>query len=205
MWQKQEESCKKGEETSYLVWNLESILEVIHILKLLLLGHFFSEGKHISRFLNYCMILELILELLVFFTTVYILDASEQFDLKRIFPWSLHWDGGFHFINFLSVLLDCLIWRYLTYYLGFSGGSDLKHPPAVWAIWVWSLGWEDPLEVSMATHSSILAWRIPMDRGAWQATVHGVAKRQTRLSDSAEQHICRWTGLGRPVADVSQW
>ena len=34
-----------------------------------------------------------------------------------------------------------------------------------------SLGWEDPLEESMATHSSILAWRIPMVRGAWQATV----------------------------------
>ena len=39
-----------------------------------------------------------------------------------------------------------------------------------------SLGWKDPLEKGMATHSSILAWRIPMDRGAWQATVHGVAK-----------------------------
>ena len=35
----------------------------------------------------------------------------------------------------------------------------------------------------MATHSSILAWRIPMGRGAWRATVHGVAKSQTRLSD----------------------
>ena len=34
-------------------------------------------------------------------------------------------------------------------------------------------GWEDPLEEGMATHSSIIAWRIPMDRGAWQATVHG--------------------------------
>ena len=39
---------------------------------------------------------------------------------------------------------------------------------------VQSLGWEDPLEEEMATHSSILAWRIPMERGAWQATVHGV-------------------------------
>ena len=39
-----------------------------------------------------------------------------------------------------------------------------------------SLGWEDPLEVGMATHSSILARRIPMDRGAWQATVHVVTK-----------------------------
>ena len=43
-----------------------------------------------------------------------------------------------------------------------------------------SLGQEDTLEEeNMATHSSILAWRIPIDRGAWQATVHGVAKSQT--------------------------
>ena len=40
--------------------------------------------------------------------------------------------------------------------------------------WVQSLGWVDPLEEGMATQSIILAWRIPMDRGAWQATVHGV-------------------------------
>ena len=46
-----------------------------------------------------------------------------------------------------------------------------------------SLGWEDPLQEEMATHSTILAWRIPMDRGAWRATVQGVAKSQTRLSD----------------------
>ena len=45
------------------------------------------------------------------------------------------------------------------------------------------LGWEDPLEEGMATHSSILAWRIPMDRGAWRATVQGVPKSWTRLSD----------------------
>ena len=38
------------------------------------------------------------------------------------------------------------------------------------------LGWEDPLEEGMAMHSSILAWRIPMERGAWQSTVHRVAK-----------------------------
>ena len=44
------------------------------------------------------------------------------------------------------------------------------------------LGWEDPLEEGMATHSSILAWRIPTDRRAW-ATVHGVSKNQTRLSN----------------------
>ena len=48
---------------------------------------------------------------------------------------------------------------------------------------VQSLGREDPLEEGMATHSSILAWRIPMDRGAWQAAVLGVVKSQTQLSD----------------------
>ena len=59
----------------------------------------------------------------------------------------------------------------------------VKNPPAVWDTWVQSLRWEDPLEEGMATHSSILAWRIPMDREAWQTIVHGVAKSQTQLSD----------------------
>ena len=49
--------------------------------------------------------------------------------------------------------------------------------------WVQSPDREDPLEKGMATHSSILAWRIPMDRGAWQATVHGVEKSRTPLSN----------------------
>ena len=53
----------------------------------------------------------------------------------------------------------------------------VKNSPAMRETWIWSLGWEDPLEEGMATHSSILAWRIPVDRGAWRATVHGVAKR----------------------------
>ena len=44
---------------------------------------------------------------------------------------------------------------------------------------VQSLGWEDHLEEGMATHSSILAWIIPMDRGDWQATVHRVTKSHT--------------------------
>ena len=57
----------------------------------------------------------------------------------------------------------------------------VKDPPAIWETWVWSLGWEDPLEESMATHSSFLAWRIPLDRGAWWATGHGVTKSQMHL------------------------
>ena len=59
----------------------------------------------------------------------------------------------------------------------------VKHLPAMRKTWVQSQGWEDPLEEGMATHSSILAWRIPMDRGAWWATVHRVAKSQTQLSN----------------------
>ena len=57
----------------------------------------------------------------------------------------------------------------------------IKNPPARWETWVQSLGWEEPLEEGMATHSSILAWRIPMDGGAWQAIVHGVEKSWTQL------------------------
>ena len=60
--------------------------------------------------------------------------------------------------------------------------QTVKNPPAVHETWLQSLGGEDPLEESMAIHSSILAWRIPMNRGAWRATVHGVTKSQTRLN-----------------------
>ena len=42
--------------------------------------------------------------------------------------------------------------------------------------WVLSLSWEDPMEEEMATHSSILAWRLPTDIGAWWVMVHRVAK-----------------------------
>jgi len=58
----------------------------------------------------------------------------------------------------------------------------VKKLPEMRETWVRSLGWEDTLE-GVAAHSSILAWRIPIDRGAWQATVHGVTKNWTRLSD----------------------
>ena len=55
----------------------------------------------------------------------------------------------------------------------------LKRLPAMWETWVQSLDWEDPLEKEMATHSSILALENLMNRGAWRATVHVVAKRLT--------------------------
>ena len=65
----------------------------------------------------------------------------------------------------------------------FTVAQEVKNLPAMWETWVQSLGWEDPLEEGMAVHSSVLACRIPMDRGAWQTTVNRVAKRQTQLND----------------------
>ena len=58
-----------------------------------------------------------------------------------------------------------------------------KDPPAMRETWVRSLGWEEPLEEGMATHSSILAWKIPVDRRAWRSTVHGVIKNRAQRSD----------------------
>ena len=55
----------------------------------------------------------------------------------------------------------------------------LKHLPATRETWVWPLGWEDPLEREMATHSSTLAWRIPRMEEPSGATVHGVTKSRT--------------------------
>ena len=73
--------------------------------------------------------------------------------------------------------------------MGFPGGSVVKNPPAMQEMCVESLGQEDPLEKGMATHSSILAWRI-MDRVAWRATVHGVTKSRTQLKQLSI-HACR--------------
>ena len=58
-----------------------------------------------------------------------------------------------------------------------------KYPLAIQETWVQSLSWDDPLEKGTATHSSMLAWRIPMDGGAWRAAAHGVAKSWTWLSN----------------------
>ena len=58
--------------------------------------------------------------------------------------------------------------------------QTVKNPPAMWETWVPSLGREDPLEEGIATHFTILAWRTPMDRGAWWGpTVHGVTNSRT--------------------------
>ena len=56
-------------------------------------------------------------------------------------------------------------------------------PPAMWETWVQSLGLEDPLEKGMATHSSILAWRIPWTEELGGLQSMGVTKSGTQLSD----------------------
>ena len=65
----------------------------------------------------------------------------------------------------------------------FSGGSVVNNPPANAGDAGSISCQEDPLEKEMATHSNILAWKDPMDGGAWQATVHWVTKSQTQLRD----------------------
>ena len=62
---------------------------------------------------------------------------------------------------------------------GVKDETQVKNLPAVQETRIQSLGWEDPLEKEMATHSSILAWENLMDRGAWWAAVHGFAKSRT--------------------------
>ena len=64
----------------------------------------------------------------------------------------------------------------------------VKNPHAMRETWVRSLGWEEPPEEGMATSSGILAWRLPMDRGAWRATVHGVESSDMPEGLSTAQH-----------------
>ena len=71
----------------------------------------------------------------------------------------------------------------------------VKNPPAMLETWFQTLSWEDPLEEGLETHSSILAWKIPMDKGAWWATVHQVTESDTTERLSTVHHILsgmRW-------------
>ena len=67
----------------------------------------------------------------------------------------------------------------LQYPWAFLMAQMVKNPPTMWETWVQSLDWEDPLEEGMATHSSILAWRISMNCSPPGSSVDGVAKSQT--------------------------
>ena len=75
----------------------------------------------------------------------------------------------------------------------------VKNPPAIQETWVRSLGWEDPLEEGMETHSITLAWRIPMKRRAQQATVHGVTKSWTTEQLSTAHYKTSFTLVSSEV------
>ena len=83
----------------------------------------------------------------------------------------------------------------------------VKNPFAMRETWVRSLDWKHPLEEGMATYSSILAWKIPMDRSAWWAIVHGVTNSRTQLSDSVQApnpfHPLPYLGIHMFVCDLS--
>ena len=79
----------------------------------------------------------------------------------------------------LVIYVYMYLYMYMFLYIASLVARMIKNPSAMWETWVRFLGWEDPLEEAMATHSSILAWRMPKDRGAWQVTVHGVTKSWT--------------------------
>ena len=78
----------------------------------------------------------------------------------------------------------------LLYSWAFLVAQMIKSLPVMSETWVRYLGQEDPLEESMATHPSILAWRLPMDRGTWWATIHGVPNSKPRESQGPEDLDC---------------
>ena len=74
-----------------------------------------------------------------------------------------------------------IIYIYMCIYMGFPHGSAVKNPPAVQEMWVRSLGWEDPLEKEMPTHSSLLAWEIP-----WTEETGRLKSMGSQKSDTTE-------------------
>ena len=70
--------------------------------------------------------------------------------------------------------------------------------------WVRSLGWEDPLKEDMATHSSILAWRVPMDRGAWQAILLNKYSMIRKHSHSTVRIELHYLGKLPPINIISR-
>ena len=97
---------------------------------------------------------------------------------------------------FLSIQLPLPLNMRSPWLWGFPGSSTGNELTCNARDWVQSLGWEDPLEKKMATHSSTLAWRISWREEPGRVLVHGVAKSRTRLSDFTFTH---WRRKWRPT------
>ena len=78
--------------------------------------------------------------------------------------------------------------------------QTVKNSPAMWKTWVWSLDWEDPLEEGMATHSSILAWRIP-----WAEEPGGCGPQGRKSRTVLPEHSHRKKTLGKDCCLVSDF
>ena len=88
--------------------------------------------------------------------------------------------------------------------MGFPGGRGVKNSPAMLETWVQSLDWKVTLEEGTATHSSILAWRILMDRGAWWASERVrhdcTIKHSTVYAVSGVNYILKFVRIPWPMA-----
>ena len=97
----------------------------------------------------------------------------------------------------------------IGYLLQYSWSSLLvqlvNNLPAIRETWFWSMGWENSMEKDMETHSSILVWRTPLNRRAWQATVHEVTElHMTEWLTMAHSNPLQYSCLGNPT-DRGAW
>ena len=80
-----------------------------------------------------------------------------------------------------------IVWEYINAYWDSLVVQRLKHLSAMWETWVRSLGWKDPLEKEMATHASILAWKIPWTEESDKLQFMGSQKSQHNLATKQQQ------------------
>ena len=106
------------------------------------------------------------------------------------FHYRLLQDVEYSFLRY-TVGPCCLSILYIVMYICWVSlvAQPVKNTPEMWETWVLTLDWEDPLEEVMATHSSILAWRIPMDRGAGQATYSPWDHKGLNMTERLSTHM----------------
>ena len=121
-------------------------------------------------------------------------------DFQDIFP-QVFTTGKGYIISFLCILFFT---GQLFYAVLSLVAQMVKNLSAMWETWVQSLGWEDPLEEGTATHSSILAWRIPMDRGAWRATIFAGSQRVKHRTEQRSTRLNRLTRNSPPKTHYSK-
>ena len=88
--------------------------------------------------------------------------------------------------SYISVFIYCMPTR------GFPSASVVKNLPIMSETWVWSLGWEDPLEKEMATHHSILAWELPGQRSLMGYSLWNLKKDGNDLVAKQEQQYTKY-------------